>query len=242
MRWLLLTLATFSMGCSAAATADDPVDPAATPSQTSGSPSADAEPTAPEAELASTSSPTPQARPSLTLRYVAGTGGSGVAIRDACEQGARSGGAWAEGTGVRLMDSTSEGCDGWSLVAGPGITSWVRDEYLATTPPPVTPRAAAAPPLQVTAAPPPPRSENPMWVFGTAPPGSLIVIFVGGRFCASELADSVVGIWGSEIGPEDPCDPQLAESLTFSVNGSFATGSPALRWAPGANSETSLAP
>ena len=70
----------------------------------------------------------------LAALYIS-AGGSGVAVRSACEDGARTGRSLADGTAVTVMQVGEGACAGWSLVfAGSG--SWVRDEYLSADAPP----------------------------------------------------------------------------------------------------------
>ena len=67
---------------------------------------------------------------------IAATGGTGVALRSDCLDGARSGGALAEGSLVALEEAGADRCLGWSLVSyervpdGAAMTTWVRQEYL----------------------------------------------------------------------------------------------------------------
>jgi hypothetical protein len=74
------------------------------------------------------------------LRYIGNTGGSGVAVRNACAQDARAGGAWPDATEVLVLEVGSAGCDGWSLVSreGTSLESWVRNSYLVTDRPTTT--------------------------------------------------------------------------------------------------------
>ena len=57
-----------------------------------------------------------------------------MAVRDACEDVARTGDAWPGGTEVTVAQVGTGECDGWSLVLSGG-GSWVRSEYLANDPP-----------------------------------------------------------------------------------------------------------
>ena len=72
--------------------------------------------------------------PVLVQRFIGNTGGSGVAVRDACAQDARAGGAWPQASGVLVLEVGTEGCDGWSYVARDRSSdeSWVRNTYLVT--------------------------------------------------------------------------------------------------------------
>ena len=64
-------------------------------------------------------------------RYVAFTGGGGVAHRSACDDAARLSTVWAEGTTIEVVPSDSSDCDSWTLVTDGETTSWVRDKYLS---------------------------------------------------------------------------------------------------------------
>lgn len=81
-----------------------------------------------------------------------------------------------------------------------------------------------------------------MFVFGTAPPGSFVAVYVGNRFCEMTRADSFVGSWARDIGPEDPCDPKLGEPIVFAIDGALAHASAALVWAPNATGSVTLTP
>jgi hypothetical protein len=56
-----------------------------------------------------------------------------VSFRDACDDSARIGGSWPEGTEVTVMQTGTGDCSGWMLVRASGTTSWVREGYLSTT-------------------------------------------------------------------------------------------------------------
>jgi hypothetical protein len=103
------------------------------------------------------------------LGYISDTGGSGVAVRDACDDSARTGEAWPEGTQVRVVDPDDSGCAGWRLVASAGRTSWVRAEYLSDSAPNSGTEVVIAP-----GAPPPPPSPSPST--GTPPPPPPVVV------------------------------------------------------------------
>ena len=88
-----------------------------------------AEPTATSTEDAASPTPTEAAGVRAEAAMYIDGGGSGVAIRDACEDTARTGDAWPDGTKVAVVQVGAGTCEGWSLMlAGKG--SWVRDEYL----------------------------------------------------------------------------------------------------------------
>ncbi len=128
--------------------------------------------------------------PVLVQRFIGNTGGSGVAVRDACAQDARAGGAWPQASGVLVLEVGTEGCDGWSYVARDRSSdeSWVRNTYLVTERPaavvsrlPTT--TPTSPPATSTNTPPTPAptqapitypkisiSPNPL-SFGEIPPG-----------------------------------------------------------------------
>jgi len=61
---------------------------------------------------------------------IGNTGGDGVALRNACQDGARVGGAWAEGTTIEITELGTGECEGWSSGRAAGVTSWVRNDYL----------------------------------------------------------------------------------------------------------------
>lgn len=130
-----------------------------------------------QATRAPASSPTPEATAraasSSTPQFVASTGGSGVALRSECSDDARSGGAWAEGTEVKVEQIGVGACEGWSFASVARDTSWVHDRYLSSTrPTPIpTPRATAtpAPPVVRRATPTPTAAPRPA---ESAPPTS----------------------------------------------------------------------
>ena len=128
--------------------------------------------------------------PVLVQRFIGNTGGSGVAVRDACAQDARAGGAWPQASGVLVLEVGTGGCDGWSYVARDGSSdeSWVRNAYLVTerpaavvsrlptttpTSPPATSTSTAPTPAPTQAPITYPQisiSPNPL-SFGEIPPG-----------------------------------------------------------------------
>ena len=247
MRWIFFVALFVGVGCSAAATAEQPTDGLeAAPGASASAAAVHLDLVELEADLVASAASrgAAVAPPSLLVRYIAHTGGSGVARRDACEQGARSGGAWAEGTQVRTLDAAGAGCVGWSLVAGPGAQSWVRDDYLSAQRPP--PRAAPAPPAPNRPAPEPTKtpavSPHTMTLAGFAPQGSGVSIYVGGRYCDFVVADAVSGLWGRDVGPASSCGPTVGEPLTFVINGALAAAVPPLLWTPGAGPLVTLTP
>ena len=126
----------------------------------------------------------------LATRYVSADG-SGVAVRDACEDGARTGDAWPDGTEVKVAQVGAGECDGWSLVLSGG-GSWVRDDYLSdeaprasvSAPDGTTPRR---PPPQPTSGPPPP-APTP-----TTPP-TLPALVIQGAGGSTYTLDELKGV------------------------------------------------
>ena len=84
-----------------------------------------------------TAIPTAVPVPDSPIRYIGDTGGDGVGLRTAYEDGARADGAWPEGTEVVLEERGTGACFSWSLVSGGDTTSWVRNIYLVEQPDPV---------------------------------------------------------------------------------------------------------
>ncbi|MSP21802.1 MAG: hypothetical protein EXR66_02080 [Dehalococcoidia bacterium] len=72
-------------------------------------------------------------------------GGTGISLRTDCADAARSGGAWTDNTQVDVIEYGSGRCAGWTRATTGGVTSWVRDEYLAGLPPAGQRTAPAAP-------------------------------------------------------------------------------------------------
>ena len=62
---------------------------------------------------------------------IVGTAGRGVAVRDACQADARSGGAFREGASVTVVERGAGQCSGWSYVEADGVESWVSNRFLA---------------------------------------------------------------------------------------------------------------
>lgn len=124
----------------------------------------------PNAETASNGS----AAATVPTRYVGNTGGAGVAVRDACAQTARSGGAWPEATEVLVLEVGVENCDGWSYVAREGSLSesWVRNSYLMTQRPVLV---VARPPTS-TPTNPPSSTSTPPTPIPTQPAGPIITL------------------------------------------------------------------
>lgn len=177
-------------------------------------------------------------------RYIGNTGGSGVAIRDACAQDARAGGAWPEATAVLVLEVGAGGCDGWSYVAreGSSTESWVRNAYLVTERPLVTasrppsnsstpaptvpPTSTTAPPTPAPTQPPTPVtypqlsvSPNPL-NFGEIPPGqsSARSVLITNTSTEAVKITSVVFENGTHVsGPFEVtsnCDGQIVNANT----------------------------
>lgn len=83
---------------------------------------------------------------------------------------------------------------------------------------------------------------TPMWLHGTAPPGSFIIVFVGGRPCGGAWAEPTAGLWARAISLSEQCAPRLGEAVAFSLNGAPARSSIEPAWAPGASSRIALSP
>ncbi len=110
--------------------------------------------------------------PQLTALYVGNTGGSGVAVRNACNDDARVGGSWPLGTQVIVLWAGEDECEGWTHITGSHGPSWIRNDYLVAEAPP-TPtrggsvsgstavRAAQAPTASPTRARPRPTAVTP---------------------------------------------------------------------------------
>ena len=127
---------------------DDPAaSPAATPVPTAaavavtGTPVPTPIPTATPAPAATatatpvaTPPPTPVPTPEpIVLRSIGNTDGTGVALRDDCDDAARfsaRGEGWAELTRVELIEEGEGRCAGWLHVESEGVASWVRSEYV----------------------------------------------------------------------------------------------------------------
>ena len=74
--------------------------------------------------------PTAVALADSAVRYIGNTGGSGVALRDVCDDGTRLGGAWIDGTEVIVEERGTGACFTWSRVRSESTVSWVRNAYL----------------------------------------------------------------------------------------------------------------
>ena len=68
--------------------------------------------------------------PGSPVRFIGNTGGDGVAWRDACDDAARIGGAWPEGTEVTVEERGTGACFTWSLARADDTVSWVRNIFL----------------------------------------------------------------------------------------------------------------
>ena len=212
--------------------------------------SEDPEPSASPPTAAATAAPTDAPEPAasatappenlLDIVYVGNTGGDGVSLRDACRDEARIPGAWAEGTAVRIIDPGEGEGAGWTFVAGPGKGSWVSDGYLTETKPAVAPPPSSSGSSTPPSGTPPPSGGAAMFVFGTTAPGAFVVVFAGGHFCDSTLADSAGGIWGPEVGAGTECSPATGAPLSFSVNGAAVPMAAAHSYQPGGSESVTL--
>lgn len=110
----------------------------------------------PASPIPPTSDATATGLTTAQTRFIANTGGIGVGIRDDCQQTARIGSAWREGTEVRLLAIGEGRCAGWQLTVSDGQESWVRSGFLTdarpaatstlrSTPSPSAPTAATTP-------------------------------------------------------------------------------------------------
>lgn len=114
--------------------------PASTPLATttaSPTPTPSASPTATATASPSptaTPSPTPQPTPEpIVVRTIGDSGGTGVALRDDCDDDARfsaRGEGWPDNTRLELIETGSDRCEGWLHVESGGVASWVREEYV----------------------------------------------------------------------------------------------------------------
>ena len=232
--WLLsgLSVLLLAATCGSNTASEDP--------EPSASPPAGAATATPTDTPEPTSSATPSPGNLLDIVYVGNTGGDGVSLRDACRDDARIPGAWAEGTAVRIIDPGEGECAGWTFVAGPGKGSWVSDGYLTETKPAVASPPSSSGGSTPPSGTPPPSGGAAMFVFGTASPGAFIVVFAGGHFCDSTLADSAVGIWGLEVGAGTECSPATGAPLSFSVNGAVVPTAAAHTYVPGGQASVDL--
>jgi hypothetical protein len=94
--------------------------------------------TAPEGEVPAPAAP--------QVMFVANTGGTGVALRARCEDGARlAGQGLRDGAEVTVTLVGTDQCSGWAQVESGGTTTWVHLGYLS----PERPAAVAAAPVPV---------------------------------------------------------------------------------------------
>ena len=63
-------------------------------------------------------------------RYVANTGGDGVALRVGCAADPRLPGGLAEGSRVEVVEDGRGVCEGWSFVRAGDTETWVSERYL----------------------------------------------------------------------------------------------------------------
>ncbi len=64
------------------------------------------------------------------VRYVAGTGGGGVAHRTACDDAARLTTVWPEGTKLEVVPASGSDCGSWTLLTDGETTSRGLEKYL----------------------------------------------------------------------------------------------------------------
>jgi hypothetical protein len=82
------------------------------------------------------------------VRFIVNTGGVGVGYRDACG-GNVAGEGIREGAQVRVVAPGTNECEGWSLVEGEGVVSWVHVDYLGVDPPAAVASTLSRPPRSV---------------------------------------------------------------------------------------------
>ena len=136
--FVLLLAAACSGGSDDTSSTSDDADPTAATSATE-------QPAATGGSGDGTPSPTaddPEGNAASVATLFVAAGGSGVAIRSECEDAARTGDAWPDGTEVRVMQIGADACEGWRLVFA-GVGSWVRKEYLSEEPPAAAPVVAS---------------------------------------------------------------------------------------------------
>jgi hypothetical protein len=166
----------------------------------------------------------PDADTPATTRYVGNTGGSGVAMRDACAQDARTGSAWPDATTVLVLEVGAGSCEGWSYVASDGslAESWVRNIYLVSQQPVVV---VSRPPTGTPASNPTPTVTQPTPA-PTQPPGPVVTL--------PQLSVSPNPLYFGEIPPGQVSirpmllantsqDPVTITSVRFE-NGSIVSG------------------
>ncbi|MDA1061981.1 MAG: hypothetical protein O2895_03615 [Chloroflexi bacterium] len=183
----------------------------------------------------STSEPSAAATPEqrLAIVYVGDTAGTGIGLRDGCHADARIEGAWPDGTAVRIINHGGGACSGWTYVVGPGVGSWVLDDYLTETQPAV---AATAPGGSTTTPPQPgPPAGAAMFLFGSGSPGDLVTVSAGGVYCSFARADAAVGLWALEVGPGTDCTPSPGATLSFTRNGQPLQTGATYTFTPGGN-------
>ena len=195
-------------------------------------------PTATAATASATA--TPEQR--LDIVYVGNTAGTGISLRDGCHADARSDGAWADGTAVRIINLGEGACSGWTYFVGPGVGSWVLDDYLTATAPTVAPPST---PGGSTTTPPPASGSPagaPMFLFGSADAGDFVAVWAGNEFCDSTIVATAGGTWGLEVGPGTECSPAPGAPLVFAVTGTDVTTVGTHTYQPGGNMHVSLLP
>ncbi len=161
-------------------------------------------PASPESPAGAESTDSPGTAALIGARYIGNTGGGGVGLRDDCLLGARSGGAWPEGSTVVVLEAGSGRCADWSYVAGAGGASWVANQYLVDTPPASSPNTSSAPagtqappssppPVSTAATPTPPRLP------ATAVP-PLEFLAIGGMVLTTHDLDDRAILRGGDTG------------------------------------------
>ena len=76
--------------------------------------------------------PVPTPEP-VVVRTIGNTGGTGVALRDDCDDAARfsaRGEGWPDNTRLELIEEGSDRCEGWLQLEADGVAAWVREEYV----------------------------------------------------------------------------------------------------------------
>ena len=144
--------------------------------------------------------------PELSPLYVGNTGGSGVAVRSACQDEARAGGSWPMGAQVIVLWPGEGECEGWTHITGSHGPSWIRNDYLVSEAPavpagsgsvsgataaraPQAPTATGSRPRPTAAAPAP-----------TVPQATLQIPQPGGGVITNVSLDGVGILYGGQSG------------------------------------------
>lgn len=197
--------------------------------------------------------------PVLARSFIGNTGGLGVSIRSDCATNARAGGAWAESTEVQILQRGEGRCEGWSLAAVNGATSWVSQRYLVTGQPGAasatlanapTPSVTTTTPAPTTASTPRPSSPStptpaattnpgapvpPMSLYGPVNQQDTVGVLVNGQPCVTlgtieEPASPTGYLWSTLLGAGQ-CGATNGSAITFTLNG--APTNEQLEWSPG---------